>query len=291
MRQITVAAPAKLNLTLDILEMRPDGYHALDMLMQTVSLCDEVQITQETGAPWTLSCCTPEGTPVPDIPCDEKNLAWRAAETFFRAADMQGEGVHLRIVKRIPSQAGLAGGSADAAAVLRGLNALNGHPFHITDLCKLAEQCGSDVPFCVLGGTARVRGRGEVLEALPMETVQHYVIVKPAFGISTPHLFALSDHHPAAQHPDPAAMVAALRRSDPDTAGRLLCNVLEEVALPEHPEISEIRHDLLEVGACGARMTGSGSAVFGLFRDESAAKSACKLLTGKESSVFYAHSV
>lgn len=288
MKTIHVLAPAKLNLTLDILGVRPDGYHALDMLMQTVSVYDELTVTQGCG--WGLSCRNDTGEAIPDVPCDSRNLAWRAAECFFRAAGIR-DSAQIDIVKRIPSQAGMAGGSADAAAVLRALNSLNGDPFGIPELCKLAEQCGSDVPFCVPGGTARVGGRGEVLCAEPTGTVQHYAIVKPPFGISTPRLFALSDRSPASRHPDANAMLRALRADDPEAIGALLCNVLEEVALREHPEIEDIRRALLDAGACGARMTGSGSAVFGIFRSEAEAKAAYEKLKSSKYSIFYAHSV
>lgn len=291
MSTITLPAYAKLNLTLDILGTRPDGYHELDMVMQAVSLCDDVTLTAGAGAPWVLTCEDEGGKPLSGIPCDGRNLAWKAAQIFFRAADLPDPGLKIHIVKRIPEQAGLAGGSADAAAVLRGLNALYGEPFGTEALCDLGAQCGSDVPFCVLGGTARVKGRGEVLSPMPLGTMQHYVICKPDFGISTPKLFALSDQYPAQEHPDPETLLSYLRANDNESAGPLLCNVLEPVAAMEHPRILAILEELLEAGACGARMTGSGSAVFGLFPDESSAKQAEMRLKEKDYSVFYAHSV
>ena len=291
MNTVTLPAYAKLNLTLDILGTRPDGYHELDMVMQAISLHDDVTLTTGTGAPWTLTCEDDGGNPLDGIPCDERNLAWKAAQIFFRAANLPDPGVKLQIVKRIPEQAGLAGGSADAAAVLRGLNTLYGGPFDTEALCDLGAQCGSDVPFCVLGGTARVKGRGEVLSSVPLDTVQHYVICKPPFGISTPKLFALSDQYPAQEHPDPEMLLTHLQANDNRSAGPLLCNVLEPVAAMEHPQILAICADLREAGACGARMTGSGSAVFGLFPDESSAKEAQMRLNGNEYSVFYAYSV
>lgn len=291
MSAITLPAYAKLNLTLDILGTRPDGYHELDMVMQAVSLHDDVTLTINTGTPWVLTCEDEGGISLSGIPCDERNLAWKAAQIFFRAASLPDPGMKIHIIKRIPEQAGLAGGSADAAAVLRGLNDLYGKPFDTEALCALGAQCGSDVPFCVLGSTARVKGRGEVLFPISLGTVQHYVICKPDFGISTPKLFALSDQHPAQEHPDPESLLAHLQANDNQSAGPLLCNVLEQVAVLEHPQILAIREDLLKAGSCGARMTGSGSAVFGLFPDESSAKQAAARLKEKEYSVFYAHSV
>lgn len=291
MNTITVSAFAKLNLTLDILGTRPDGYHELDMIMQAVSLHDDVTVTIHTGKAWELTCEDPAGNQRPGIPCDARNLAWKAAQIFLQATGLPDPGITIRIVKRIPDQAGLAGGSADAAAVLHGLNTLYDSLLNTEKLCELGALCGSDVPFCVLGGTARVKGRGEVLAPMPLDTVQHYVICKPDFGISTPKLFALSDQYPAQEHPNPEALLSCLRGEDNPRAGSLLCNVLEPVAALAHPQILSIREDLLHAGACGARMTGSGSAVFGLFPDESSAKQAAEQLKTKEYSVFYAHSV
>lgn len=291
MNTITLSAFAKLNLTLDILGTRRDGYHELDMVMQAVSLHDDVTVTINTGRAWELTCEDSAGNQIPGVPCDEKNLAWRAAQTFLQATGLPDPGVAIRIVKRIPDRAGLAGGSADAAAVLRGLNTLFATALDTKKLCELGALCGSDVPFCTLGGTARAKGRGEVLSPLPLDAVQHYVICKPDFGISTPRLFDLSDQYPTQEHPDPETLLACLRAADTMAAGPLLCNVLEPVAALDHPQILSIREDLLGAGACGARMTGSGSAVFGLFSDEISAKQAAELLKTKEYSVFYAHSV
>lgn len=290
MNTIHVPAPAKLNLTLDILGLRHDGYHELDMLMQAVSLCDGVELTLGTGTPWTLECVGPEGTPL-DLPVNESNLAWRAAAAFFRRTGLSDGGLAIRIVKRIPDQAGMAGGSADCAAMLRALNEYYDHPLDSPALLALGAECGSDVPFCLTGGTARVGGRGERVQALDIASVQHYVICKPPFGISTPRLFALSDRFPPERRPDAGALIDCLKQGDAAGAGALLCNVLEPVAALIHPSILEIKADLLARGACGAQMTGSGSAVFGLFPGENEAKAACEALKKGNYAVFYAHSV
>ena len=290
MNTIHALAPAKLNLTLDILGLRPDGYHELDMLMQTVSLCDEVELTLGTGRDWTLVCVDSDGLPL-DLPADGRNLAWKAAEAFFRRTGLSDGGLAIRIVKRIPAEAGLAGGSADCAAVLRALNAYFDRSLDPPALLALGAECGSDVPFCLTGGTARVRGRGEDVTPLNAGTVQHYVICKPPFGISTPRLFALSDEHPPTVRPDADALIGCLNAGSAEAAGTLLCNVLEPVAALLHPSILEIKADLLSQGACGAQMTGSGSAVFGLFPGEAEAKAACEALKNREYAVFYAHSV
>ena len=291
MKTIRVLAPAKLNLTLDILGLRPDGYHDLDMLMQAVSLCDTLEITAGTGEGRALLCEDPCGSPLPDIPADEGNLAWRAADVFFEKTGIPDDGLTIRIVKRIPAQAGLAGGSADAAAVLRALNSLYGSPLRPKALTELGARCGSDVPFCIAGGTARVRGRGERVRPVRLDPVQHYVIVKPPFGISTAALYAASDAHTPERRPDADALLRRLWRDDLPGAGPLLCNVFEPLAAQQHPEIGQIREALLALGACGAQMTGSGSAVFGLFPGPDAAKRACEALAGAHGDVFYAHSV
>ena len=291
MNTITITAPAKLNLTLDILGLRSDGYHELAMLMQAVSLEDTLTICQNTGEDWVLRCCDEGGKEIPDVPQDERNLAWKAAKQFYAATGIDDGGASIEICKHIPSQAGMAGGSADAAAVLRGLNALNHMPLDTPALCALGAQVGSDVPFCIVNGTAMVYGRGEVVMPEEVSTRQHYVICKPKFGISTPKLFALSDQHPASYRPDAQALLACLRNNDPAGAGKLLCNVLEPVAAIEHPEILSIKRDLLSLGACGAQMTGSGSAVFGLFPDEASAKSAAIAMKSPDLQVFCAHCV
>ena len=291
MKTIRVLAPAKLNLTLDILGLRPDGYHELDMLMQAVSLCDSIEITADTGVDRALTCETPAGELIPGIPSDSSNLAWRAADAFFGKTGLPDGGLALHIVKRIPAQAGLAGGSADAAAVLRGLNTLFGNPLRPKALSALGAECGSDVPFCIQGGTAHVRGRGELIKPVRLDTITHYVIVKPPFGVSTPALFAASDAHEPECRPDAKALLHCLRRNDFKHAGKLLCNVLEPVAAHYHPEINEIKESLLALGACGAQMTGSGSAVFGLFPGPDAAKRALEILRGSQNNVFYVHTV
>ncbi len=290
MNTICALAPAKLNLTLDILGVRPDGYHELDMLMQAVSLYDEVTLTLGTGKARSLLCVGPDGNAL-DLPTDGRNLAWKAAEAFLRRTGLEDGGMAIRIVKRIPEQAGLAGGSADCAAVLKALNRHFGRPLDEAALLELAAGCGSDVPFCLVGGTARVGGRGERVKPLRIGTVQHYVICKPPFGISTPQLFRLSDRYPPERRPDADALVRCLKTGDVHAAGGLLCNVLEPVAARVHPELLEIKADLRACGACGARMTGSGSAVFGLFPGEREAKAAAAALKSKEYAVFYVHSV
>ena len=176
---------AKINLTLDVLGKRDDGFHDIKTVMQTISLRDDVEIDVGTGKPWVLKC-DKEG-----IPCDERNLAWKAAKLFEEVTGKDLGGIEIRITKRIPSEAGLAGGSADAAAVLRALNEHFGAPLSIGALAEVGGQIGSDIPFCVIGGTCMCEGRGEKLRRLPNMPECVIVICKPDFGVSTPALYIL----------------------------------------------------------------------------------------------------
>ncbi len=180
---------AKINLTLDVLGKRPDGYHDIQSVMQTISIRDDVEVEVGTAKPWTLSCDKE------DVPQDSSNLAWKAAEMFCRAAKRDPEGVAIRITKRIPTQAGLGGGSADAAAVLRALNRHYDYPFSIYALAELGAEVGSDVPFCTLGGTVLCQGRGERLRKLPDLPETLFVVCKPDFPVSTPELYRRLDEH------------------------------------------------------------------------------------------------
>ena len=271
---ITRNAYAKLNLTLDVLGRRADGYHDLQMVMHSVSLHDTLTLRLVPGGSWALRCVDADGILLPEVPQDGRNLVWRAAEQFFRRTGLPAPGVQMELVKRIPSQAGLGGGSADAAAMLHALNEHYNSPLPLQQLCALGAEVGSDVPFCVLGGTAVACGRGEVLTPVPGVAPLHVVIVKPEFGISTPELFASFDRWHDGAHPDDGALLDALRAGKPEQAGALLCNVLQPVAERQHPQLAQLRQALLDAGACGACMTGSGSAVFGLFRTEQEARAA-----------------
>lgn len=268
MRALTERASAKLNLTLDVLGRRPDGYHEMKMVMQSVSLCDEVELRLTEGG---IAVATDK----PFLPTGEGNLAYRAAETFLRAAGRSDAGVSIRIRKRIPVCAGLAGGSADAAAVFRGLSRLLDAPLPPETLRKAAEAVGSDVPYCLLGGTALATGRGETLETLPSLPDCAFVIVKPAFSVSTPRLFERLDGMSIRQRPDTDGMLEALgNRSVPDAARR--CFNIFEAVLPsrERHLVEEAKDRLLTFGAAGASMTGTGSAVYGLFEDPERAEDA-----------------
>ena len=259
MRGYNIRAWAKLNLALDVGEKRGDGYHEMTMVMQTASLYDEVRIEPAGGG---FSCVTS----LSYIPGDERNLAARAAREFYTEAGLRG-GARIYIAKHIPVGSGMGGGSADAAAVLRGLNALNGRPFTLPRLIELGCRVGSDVPFCIAGGTQLARGRGEILSPLPPLPDCHFVICKPNFSISTPELFKKLDAVPIKCRPDIPGMTDAMERGDLKGVARRMYNVFEDVPDRRHDTVADIRQTLLDHGALGAVMTGSGSAVFGIYSD------------------------
>jgi len=252
-------AYAKLNLTLDVTAKRPDGYHDMSMVMQTVSLCDELQLTENDSGIVHAS------TNFRYIPGDERNLAVQAALVFLRAAQREGQGLVIDIRKRIPAGAGMGGGSSDAAAVLRALNRMYGAPFSTQELLEMAAEIGSDVAFCVTGGTQLAQGRGEVLSDLPQLPECRIVICKPGFPISTPELFRKLDGKKLRHHPDTAGMLEALAAGDLSGICRRMYNVFEDVDDRRLKTIAEIKRALLDAGACAAIMTGTGSAVFGVF--------------------------
>lgn len=263
-----IQAFAKLNLTLDILGKREDGYHDLRMVMQSITLADTLTLEENQGEGLRVSAN------LRFLPTGEKNLAAAAALRFWEALGREPEDLDIRIEKRIPVCAGMAGGSSDAAAVLRALNQRAGDPFAPKELARLGERVGSDVPYCVLGGTALAEGRGEVLTPLPALPRCHAVLCKPAFSISTPELFARVDGVKLRHRPDTEGMVVALEGGDLGGAARRMYNIFEDVLPPRQAEeISGIKNVLVQHGALGANMSGTGPTVFGLFeRAEDAAQ-------------------
>ena len=206
------------------------------------------------------------------VPTDERNLAVKAAKLFFRETGVEDRGIQIQMEKSIPVGAGMAGGSADAAAVLRGLNRLFGRKFERRGLERLAEEVGSDVPFCIAGGTALARGRGEVLEDLAPMPDCRIVVCKPGFSISTPELFRKLDQVGLKRHPDTEGMLAALQNQDLKALSVRMYNVFEEIDDRRMRSEAEIKSVMLDYGALGAIMTGTGSAVFGVFSDRSMAE-------------------
>lgn len=271
---------AKVNLTLDVLGKRPDGYHDLKSVMQTISIRDDIEIDLDTGKPWSLHCDKER------IPTDESNLAWKAAKVFFDTLKKDPNGIEIRITKRIPSQAGLGGGSADAAAVLRALNRHYGEPLSIVALAELGALVGSDVPFCTLCGTAMVEGRGERLRKLPDLPDCCFVVCKPDFSASTPELYRKLDETEIAKHPDHQAMESALLAGDLGKIAENIYNVFDPVVTEEHLELNYIKSIFNSYGAVAYQMTGSGSAVFAVVSEFEVAAVICNMLKENYEHVF-----
>ena len=280
MTTIFEPAYAKLNLTLDVLGKREDGYHDLQSIMQTISVRDDVEIDIGTGKPWCLLCDKDW------IPCDETNLAWKAAKVFEEALSKDLGGIEIRITKRIPSQAGLGGGSADAAAVLRALNRHYDYPLSIFALAELGAEVGSDVPFCVLGGTAMVKGRGEQLRKLPDMPECIFVICKPDFGVSTPELYQKIDQVAIAHHPDNRAMESALLEGDLAKVAQNVYNVFDPLVTGDHLEMNYIKSIMNSYASMGQQMTGSGSAIFAVMESFEHAAVVCNMLKENYPDIF-----
>ena len=276
---------AKINLTLDVLGKRDDGFHDIKTVMQTISLRDDIEIDVGTGKPWVLKC-DKEG-----VPCDETNLAWKAAKLYCEVTGVDLGGIEIRITKRIPSQAGLGGGSADAAAVLRALNDHYGNPLSIMALAELGARVGSDVPFCVVGGTAMVEGRGERLRMLPAMPDCVFVVCKPDFSISTPELYKKIDERAIAKHPDNRAMESALLAGDLGRVAENLCNVFDPVVTADHLELNYIKSIFHGYGSLNQQMTGSGSAVYAIMPSFEFAAVVCSMLQPNYPNIYIAKPV
>ena len=281
-----IQAFAKLNLTLDILGKREDGYHNLRMVMQSITLADTLTLEENQGEGLRVSAN------LRFLPTGEKNLAAAAALRFWEALGREPEDLDIRIEKRIPVCAGMAGGSSDAAAVLRALNQRAGEPFAPKELARLGERVGSDVPYCVLGGTALAEGRGEMLTPLAPLPRCWVVACKPDFPISTPELFAQADRVKLRRRPDTAGLVAALEAGDLGGVARRMYNVFEDV-LPArlYTRVAEIKNILIQCGALGANMSGSGPTAFGLFDRLEAAQEARACLAQRYRDTFLCETV
>jgi len=278
-------ALAKLNLTLDVLGKREDGYHDLQSVMQTISIRDDVEIDIGTGRPWKL-LCSMEG-----IPTDERNLAWKAAKVYCDTLKKDPDGIEIRITKRIPSDAGLGGGSADAAAVLRALNRYYGEPLSVFALAELGAQIGSDVPFCTLCGTAMVEGRGERLRKLSDMPDCIFVVCKPEFSVSTPELYQKIDQIAIPRRPDNQAMESALLKGDLEQVAQNIYNVFDPVVTADHLELNYIKSIFNSYGSMAQQMTGSGSAVYAILPNFEYAAVVCNMLKDNYSQIFIAKPV
>ncbi len=266
-------AYAKINLTLDITGRREDGFHTLDTVMQSVSVFDMVEL-RRTEKPGVRVWCSKEYLPV-----DTKNTAYRAASLFLEYCGLTGGGVEISLEKSIPTRAGMGGGSADAAAVLRGLDRLFETKLPLSTLMELGSRVGADVPFCVRGGACRCTGIGETVEPVPVLPPCILVVCKPPAGMSTPRAYALIDRFPPARAQATPKMLRALGARDLRQIGQSLSNRFDQTM--RLMQVKEIKRTMASAGALGAMMTGSGSAVYGIFDTPQKAENCRILLEGK----------
>lgn len=261
--KITVTAPGKINLTLDILGQRANGYHDLRMIMQTIDLYDELTI-EKTGFPDIVLTMNKE---LPDKIPAEKNLVYKAARLMQERFSLPfGFTIHLN--KQIPAAAGLAGGSSDCAATMLAINELCDLEFTKEELCELGVELGADVPFCIQKGTMLSEGIGEILTPLSPLPPLWTLLIKPDVSVSTAHVYQAFDEQHISYHPNTQKVLDAIDRKDVITIGENLSNVLESVTFPEHPVLTEIKEFLMQNGSIGALMSGSGPTTYGLFQDE-----------------------
>lgn len=279
MKDITIETPAKINFSIDVTGKLPNGYHTLEMIMQSISLCDTVTVEKKGGG-ISLHC------DYPHVPNDSRNVAWKAAEAFFAECPEKG-GARIAIRKNIPVSSGLAGGSSDAAAVLIALNKLYGGHLSAVKLIETARKVGADVPFCLRGGTALARGIGDELVYLPDFSGFRVVVVKPPFPVSTAWVYGNLKLDQLGERPNTSSLLLAIEEMDVFALAKGMRNVLESVTVKAFNEIGTIMEDFMAYGALGSRMSGSGSAVFGLFRDDIAAQDVVRRFSNRYEHVFY----
>lgn len=268
MEAYQIKAFAKINLGLDVLGRLENGYHEVRMVMQTVGICDELEL-KRTREGITLSC--DDGS----LPLDERNLAYKAARIMKDEYGI-GDGIHIRLKKNIPAAAGMAGGSSDAAAVFKGINRLFDLGCSLEELYRLGVRVGADVPYCVLGGTALAEGIGERLTPLTPAPDCCVVVAKPGISVSTRYVYEHLDAEGIERHPDIDGMVSAIEKQSLQGILDRMGNVLECVTVRKYPVIEDIKRRLRELGALNSLMSGSGPTVFGIFLDQETAGEACR---------------
>lgn len=278
-----IKAYAKINLMLDILGTLPNGYHNLWMIMQSVSLHDTVTVEKTDSGRITLTCS------VDGIPLDEKNIAHKAAVAFFEYTGIENSGIHIHIEKEIPSEAGLAGGSADGAAVIKALNEIFSAKLNDRQMCRIGKKIGADVPFCIMGGTCLAQNIGEVLS--PLEDIPdcYFVLAKPKMGVSTKEAFESVDNAGYIKRPKRDEMLIAATMGDFDKMCKLSANVFEQVI--EVAQRVEIKKIMRECGSKLSLMSGSGPTVYGVFEEEKDAEKCAEKLKGFIKDVFVAKPV
>lgn len=278
MDKIELKAYGKINIGLDVIRKREDGYHDLDMIMQTVGVYDDVIISREDG---TQTYEIEVSTDADILPNDKGNLAFMAAKVLMEAYDIKAK-VKIHINKRIPIAGGMAGGSADCAAVLRGVNQL--FQLGLTDeqLQEYGVKLGADVPYCIVGGTKRAQGIGEILTDLPTPPKCYVIIAKPDAFVSTKFVYSHIRPAQIENHPDIDGIIESIKAGDLYEMCEKIANVMEDVTIPEYPIIQKVKDILKSNGAVNALMSGSGPTVFGIYDDEEKAKQSMDALSGKE---------
>lgn len=285
MKEVKLKAYGKVNLGLDVTGQRPDGYHLVKMVMQTVNIFDEITVTADSQGkktdPGIIITCDKAS-----VPTDERNLAYKAADIICRKYDIT-QPLHIDIVKNIPMEAGMAGGSADAAAVIKGMNDLFGLNMTPAEMDDTALKLGADVPFCLRQGTYLAEGIGEKLTRLPDIMHCFMVLIKPQISVSTPWAYKaldqlISDPDCKVVHPDLDELIKSLETGDLQRMTNSMGNILEEPVIRKYPEIGEIKKKLVDNGALAALMSGSGSVVFGIFTDPQTAEIASTYFGGEK---------
>lgn len=274
MNSIWINAPAKINLGLDVIRRREDGYHEVKMIMQSIRLFDRLTLTKSRTPGIHLS------TNLSFLPTNEDNLVYKSAKLLLDVFDIKG-GLDIHLDKRIPVAAGMAGGSTDAASCMLAVNRLFGLKLSINQLMDMGVKLGADIPYCLLKGTALSEGIGEILSPLPKAPDCYVLIAKPGFHVSTRFVYANLKLDETTVHPDIDCMISCIRDNDLYGMCSHMANILETVTIPEHPEIETIKSTMLENGAIGALMSGSGPTVFGIFDNfdkAKAAKEVCRQL-------------
>lgn len=296
--KVTVKGYAKINLGLDVIGKLDNGYHLLRSVMQQIDLYDTIELSRlsermenkDTYHALTEEALTDDGLQIvltsdsDAVPLDQSNLAYKAAKLLMEHDSIR-EGVHIHIIKKIPVAAGLAGGSTDAAAVLMGMNELFGLGHSKDELQELGVKLGADVPFCIMGGSALAEGIGEKLTPIETMPEMYIVIVKPSIGVSTKYVYE-NLRLEQVMHPDTEQILAAMQRKDLEEMTGLLGNVLESVTIEKYPLIRELKDAMLETGAVGSLMSGSGPTVFGVFDTMENAVEAEKRMRQKYPQVF-----
>lgn len=276
--EVKIKAYAKINLMLDIVNRRTDGYHDLFMIMQSINLYDSITVTENKSEQISISCSNA------DIPLDNKNIAWKAAEAFFNYTKKKNRGINIDIIKRIPHAAGLAGGSADGAAVITALNKIYRTNLSDEELCKTGVKVGADLPFCLTGGTLLAQGIGDVLNKVKPLKKCYIVLIKPNVDINTGNAYGQFDTFGKNHTPDKFGMLCAMQSRNLQEIACKMENVFEQfIDVPGRIEIKEILKSHNALGVC---MSGSGPSIFGIYTDKNDAVMACEDLKKFTNNVF-----